>query len=83
MLSINKKLGFGAAQVEAVTAYLNVTFLKPVKTPGTVLVSARFNEVIGRKHFLAATVKDGSGEVLSKAEALWIRLERSKSKENL
>jgi acyl-coenzyme A thioesterase PaaI-like protein len=83
LLSVNKKLGLGATQGDTVTAYLNVTYLKPVGTPGTVLVSARFKEVTGRKHFLEATIKDGSGEVLAKSEALWIGLERSKSKENL
>jgi acyl-coenzyme A thioesterase PaaI-like protein len=83
LLSVNKKLGFVATQADTVTAYLNVTYLKPVETPGTVLVSARIKEVTGRKHFLEATVKAGSGEVLSKAEALWIGLETFESKEKL
>lgn len=83
LLSVNKGLGLIATQGDTMTAYLNVTYLKPVETPGTVLVSARFKEVIGRKHFLEATIKAGSGEVLSKAEALWIGLERSESKGKL
>lgn len=83
LLLVNRRPGFGATQVEAVTAYLNVTYLKPVETPGTVLVSARFKEITGRKFFLEATVKSGSGDVLSKAEALYIGLERSMSKEKL
>jgi acyl-coenzyme A thioesterase PaaI-like protein len=83
LLSVNKRLGLIATQGDTMTAYLNVTYLKPVETPGTVLVSARFKEVMGRKHFLEATIKAGSGEVLSKAEALWIGLERSESKGKL
>lgn len=72
LLGVNKRLGLAATQGDMVTAYLNVTYVKPVTTPQTVLVSARFKEVVGRKHFLEATVKDGDGEVLSKAEALFI-----------
>jgi acyl-coenzyme A thioesterase PaaI-like protein len=83
LLSVNKKLGLIAARGDTVTAYLNVTYLKPVETPGTVLVSARFRKVTERKYFLEATIKAGSGEVLSKAEALWIELEMSKSMEKL
>jgi acyl-coenzyme A thioesterase PaaI-like protein len=83
LLSVNKKLGFLGTQGDTVTAYLNVTYLKPVETPGTVLVSARFREVTGRKYFLEAMIKAGSGEVLAKAEALWIGLEKSNSKEKL
>lgn len=83
LISVNKRLGFGETQAGAVTAYLNVTYLKPVETPGTVLVSARFKEVTGRKYFFEATVKAGSGEILSKADALYIGFDKSKPKEKL
>ncbi len=72
LLGINKRLGLIAKRGDTVTAYLNVSYVKPVQTPGTFLVSSRFREVVGRKHFLEATIKDGDGVVLSRAEALFI-----------
>jgi acyl-coenzyme A thioesterase PaaI-like protein len=75
LLGINKRLGLIATRGDTVTAYLNVSYVKPVQTPGTVLVSARFKEVMGRKHFLEATIKDGGGAVLARAEALFIGTE--------
>jgi acyl-coenzyme A thioesterase PaaI-like protein len=56
-----------------VTAYLNVKYQKPVATPQTVLVSARFREVDGRKYFIEGIVKDSLGTILTTAEALWIQ----------
>lgn len=80
LLAVNKKFGLAAAQSDTVTAYLNVTYLKPVTTPQTVLASARFREVAGRKLFLETTIQDESGETLSKSEALWIASELPKLK---
>ena len=64
------------------TAYLNVTYIKPIPTPTTVLVSVKFREVKRRKYYLDAWVKDGSQTVLAKAEALWIGISE-KRKEKL
>jgi acyl-coenzyme A thioesterase PaaI-like protein len=83
LLGINKRLGPVASQGDTVTAYLNVKYIKPVATPQTVLVSARFKEVSGRKHFLEATVKDGAGEVLSSAEALFVGSSKINFKERI
>ncbi|KAJ8063087.1 hypothetical protein OCU04_008328 [Sclerotinia nivalis] len=63
-----------------VAANLNVTYLGPITTPQTVLVSALFKEMNGRKVLLHATVKDASGFVLAKAEGLWVGLNRPKEK---
>jgi len=82
LLTVNK---FGKEDGKAiplssstVTAYLNVQYLKPVKTPQTVLIVARCKEVKGRKYFMEAEVKDGEGNVLAKADSLWIRIVRGK-----
>jgi thioesterase superfamily protein 4 len=54
------------------TAYLNVTYKKPVPTPGTVLVSVWFREVTGRKCLIEGAVKDADGNVLTRAEGLFV-----------
>jgi acyl-coenzyme A thioesterase PaaI-like protein len=56
----------------AVTANLNITFLKPVATPQVILATAKIREVQGRKRYLDTTLKDQFGVVLAKAEALWV-----------
>jgi acyl-coenzyme A thioesterase PaaI-like protein len=83
LLGTNKRLGLFATRGDPVTAYLNVSYMKPVQTPGTVLVSARFKEVVGKKHFLEATIKDGGGVMLSRAEALFIWTEKISVEEKL
>ena len=83
LLSINKRMGLVALRGDTLTAYLNVSYVKPVGTPGTVLVSARFKEIMGRKHFLEATIKGGDGVVLSRAEALFIVTEKPSTEERL
>lgn len=72
LISINKERGLESTQGDTVTAYLHVNYLKPVATPQAVLVSAKFREIAGRKHYIDGIVKDGSGTVLITAEALWI-----------
>jgi acyl-coenzyme A thioesterase PaaI-like protein len=76
LLRINKRLGLVATGGDTVTAYLNVSYMKPVETLGTVLVSAKLKEVVRTKHFLKATIKDKGGVVLSRAEALFIGTEK-------
>ncbi|PBP17650.1 hypothetical protein BUE80_DR011551 [Diplocarpon rosae] len=43
------------------TAYLNVTYRKPVSTPGAVLVRAWVERVEGRKIFGRGVIEDGDG----------------------
>ncbi|KAK5633565.1 hypothetical protein RRF57_009279 [Xylaria bambusicola] len=59
------------------TAYLNARFLKPVSTPTTILARAWIAKVKGRKFFLEATVEDEQGEILARAESLFIQLKSS------
>lgn len=74
LLSSNKDLENTAIRAEAVTVYLNVHYLKPVATPQTVVVTAVLRECKGRKHYIDGTLMNESGEVLAKAESLWIAL---------
>ncbi|KAF6827213.1 thioesterase superfamily protein [Colletotrichum musicola] len=56
------------------TAYLNTTFLKTVPAPGAVLVRTRVSKIEGRKNFVTAQMEDGNGEVLAKAEVLYVSI---------
>lgn len=65
--------------LSAFTAYLNVQYLKPVRTPAVIAVTARRVEKEGRKEWLVAELKqwhgdEGKGEVVvcAKGESLWI-----------
>lgn len=64
----------GIKRTSYMTAYLNTSYKKQVKTPGTILVVARIAKIEGRKLFITATVEDGRGTVLTKAEGLFIGL---------
>ncbi|CCF38316.1 hypothetical protein CH063_09430, partial [Colletotrichum higginsianum] len=60
------------------TGYLNhrsLTHRNPVPAPGTVLVRSRIVRVDGRKHFVVARMEDEHGELLAKAEVLYISVE--------
>lgn len=57
-----------------VTAYLNTTYLRPVRTPGTILVVASTTKVEGRKIWVEASMEDGRGDKLAKAEALFVEV---------
>jgi len=80
LLSVNKRRAAVPDNSMIVTANLNVTYLKPVPTPSTILVSAKFKEIAGRKMFLLATVEDSSGVALARAEGLWVRIDKSDEK---
>lgn len=56
------------------TAYLNTTYLRPVLVPGTFMVSSRILRSEGRKHWVAGQIEDGQGQVLAKAEVLYISI---------
>ncbi|MCJ1287513.1 hypothetical protein MMC26_006865 [Xylographa opegraphella] len=78
LLSVNKSQD--GVSGGAVTASLNVRFMKPVWTPQVVLVTATFGDIKGRKLYLEAMVRDNSGIVLAKAEALFMRIDESTEK---
>ncbi|KAK2044472.1 thioesterase superfamily protein [Colletotrichum somersetense] len=56
------------------TAYLNVTYVRPVDTPQTVLCVAEVVRVKGRKWWIRGRIEDREGRVLAKAESLFVRL---------
>ncbi len=76
LMTINQDQGQKPLSSGAVTAYLNVNYVKPVSTPQTVMVVAWSKEVKGRKFWMEAEVRDEGGLVLAKAESLWIRVRR-------
>lgn len=56
------------------TAYLNTTFLRPVPTPGAIVVQARMIEVKeDRKWRVEGVIRDGEGVALAQAETLHIK----------
>ncbi|KAL1860642.1 hypothetical protein VTK73DRAFT_7226 [Phialemonium thermophilum] len=55
------------------TAYLNITYLRPVRAPSAVLARARLVRLEARRKLRAvATIEDGNKTVLAKAEALFV-----------
>ena len=64
---------------DMVTAYLNVTYLKPVSTPQIVLVTARLREIKGMKHYIDGDLKNADGTVLAKAESLFLGLRKGRA----
>ncbi|KAK1985774.1 thioesterase superfamily protein [Colletotrichum cereale] len=56
------------------TAYLNVTYLRPVETPQTVLCVAEVVRIKGRKWWIRGRIEDREGRVLAKAESLFVSL---------
>jgi acyl-coenzyme A thioesterase PaaI-like protein len=73
LLTINKDHNSTPLSDLTVTGNLDVRFLQKVPTPGIVVVVAKLKEVIGRKYLLEVEVRDGKGEVLAKANSVWIR----------
>lgn len=63
----------GALKDDAhLTAYLNTTMLRPVRTPGTIMSGAKFTRIEGRKYFLEGWIEDENGVLLAKADALFV-----------
>jgi len=55
------------------TAYLNVRFMSPVKTPGILVVESKVVSIEGRKKKVLVQMKDDGGSMLAEAEALFVR----------
>ena len=71
LLVANQKL-IGDMQ-PLMTAYLNITYRKPVATRQAVLVKAYLGEVKGRKWKCHTEILNGKGEVLATGEGLFVR----------
>ncbi|KAK4243524.1 acyl-coenzyme A thioesterase THEM4 [Corynascus novoguineensis] len=90
LLAANRSEGLLPADVPSMTAYLNTRFERPVRTDTAlsssggqqkndsattvVLVEARLRRHEGRKYWLEADVRGSEGEVLARAEALFVML---------
>lgn len=58
-----------------VTGYLNTTYVRPVKTLATVLVTARYTRMEGtRKFFFEGGIHDENNQLLAKCECVFITL---------
>ncbi|PQE12343.1 Thioesterase superfamily protein [Rutstroemia sp. NJR-2017a BVV2] len=60
------------------TAYLNITYKKPIRTPSIVLGKSWIERKEGRKLFGKATIEDGNGTILATGDALFIILKEVK-----
>src|SRR5580693_9961221 len=58
--------------VHAVTAELNVQYLKPVKVDEEIVVEGYETDAKGRNLFLAAEIRNGAGEVLAKGTGRFV-----------
>jgi len=80
LLNVNKHIQKQTEDEGTVTANLEIRFLKPVKTPTTLVVSAVCEERTERKFWLRAVMKEVDGVELATARALWVRFDRKKLK---
>jgi uncharacterized protein (TIGR00369 family) len=58
--------------VHAVTAELNVQYLKPVKVDEEIVVEGYETDAKGRNLFLAAEIRNGAGEILAKGTGRFV-----------
>ncbi|KAF1987289.1 hypothetical protein K402DRAFT_420510 [Aulographum hederae CBS 113979] len=58
------------------TAYLNVSYKRPVPTPGVVLVRTKIVKSEGRKRWVKGTIEDEQGNVLTIGEALFLGIKK-------
>jgi uncharacterized protein (TIGR00369 family) len=58
--------------VHAVTAELNVQYLKPVKVGEEIIVEGYETDAKGRNLFLAGEIRNGAGEVLAKGTGRFV-----------
>lgn len=53
---------------------LNITYKRPIPTPGIILCTAKVERQDGRKLFVRATIEDGAGAVYTIGDALFIEV---------
>lgn len=76
LLQVNKMRG-AVPNVVYMTAYLNTTYMSPVRLPGTIMVTSKVALIEGRRHYLEAVVEDESQTTLAKASALFVALKHA------
>lgn len=64
------------SSTSAVTARLDVSYFRPIKTPGTYVVVVRCKGKEGKKFDLQAEIRNGKGVVLARADSVWVRVPR-------
>lgn len=62
------------AGISTFTAFLNITYKKPVPTPGVMMCRARVTRREGRKFFMQGSIEDGMGTVYATAESLFVEI---------
>ena len=76
LFTVNKdakdEMGQGPGSDSLVTASLKIDYKKAVLTPQVIMVTAAMGEIKSPKIWQTATITDGNGALLAKAEALWI-----------
>ncbi|OCL11698.1 hypothetical protein AOQ84DRAFT_373742 [Glonium stellatum] len=79
LLTLNIEIQNGRGRGQSVsepmnlfTAYLKITYKKPVRTPGVVLCTAKFEKREDNKAWVVGTVEDGQGTVFATGEALFV-----------
>lgn len=79
LLTLNLGISQGQKHGESVnepmrsfTAYLKVNYKKPLRTPGVVLCTAKFERSERNKTWVVGTVEDGQGTVFATGEALFV-----------
>lgn len=55
------------------TVHLNISYKKPITTPGTIMARSGITKVEGRKVWAYAQIEDGTGEVNATAEGLLLK----------
>jgi len=63
-------------QVRAVTAELNVEYLKPVKVAEEIVVEGREAELKGRNLFLVGEIRDAEGQILARGKGRFVIINR-------
>ena len=58
--------------ITQMTAYLNVSYKRPVPTPSIILATAKITKTEARKWFVESTIEDSEGQILAKGEALFL-----------
>ncbi|KAK7517586.1 HotDog domain-containing protein [Phyllosticta citriasiana] len=58
--------------LKSFTAYLNVSYKKPLSAPGLALAVAKIKKVEGRKIYILSSLEDGLGAVFASAEVMFI-----------
>jgi len=57
---------------------LNITYKKPVGTPGTIVARSWITRAEGRKVWVGGSLEGWNGEVHATAEGMWLRAREAK-----